>query len=57
MVKKILRHAILWNKWRKNCLNSKFHKVMVLLGNHSPTFEWEKAFGEPIDQAENDIDE
>ena len=29
-----------WNSWRKNCLNSGFYKLLVLLGlANSPTFE------------------
>ena len=37
---KIIHHFKLWNKWRKNCLNGWFHKIMVLLGlRYSPTFD------------------
>jgi len=31
-MQKIIRHIKRWNKWRKNCLNSKFHKFLVLVG-------------------------
>ena len=31
-----------WNDWRKNCTNTWWHKLMVLLGLHnSPSFEFE----------------
>lgn len=31
-MQKIIRHIKRWNKWRKNCCNSKFHKFLVLVG-------------------------
>ena len=39
-MRKIIKHIRVWNKWRKGCLNSKFHKFMVLIGLHnSPTMD------------------
>lgn len=36
---KLLEHLKAWNKWRKNNSNSKFHKLLVLIGFiHSPTY-------------------
>lgn len=38
-MKKIIKHIKRWNKWRKRCVNNKFHKLLVLLGVvQSPTF-------------------
>lgn len=35
---KIIKHIKKWNKWRKHCLNSPFHKFLVLIGMiHSPS--------------------
>jgi len=33
----MIKHIRRWNIWRKHCLNSKFHKFLVLFGKHSPT--------------------
>lgn len=39
-MKKIIKHCKAWNCWRKQNLNSKFHKIMVLFGlRRSPTLE------------------
>jgi len=36
---RILNHLKIWNQWRKRSLNSKFYKLLVLIGAmHSPTF-------------------
>lgn len=36
----MIKHIQKWNEWRKNNLNSPFHKILVLLKLHnSPTFE------------------
>lgn len=36
---KLIKHFKRWNKWRKNCLNSRAHKFLVLIGIvKSPTF-------------------
>lgn len=38
---KIITHFKLWNRWRKNSLNSVFYKLLVLSGlRHSPTFQF-----------------
>lgn len=35
---KLIKHIRRWNLWRKNCMNSKFHKFLVLFGvTKSPT--------------------
>lgn len=35
-----MQHLRLWNEWRKHNINSKIHKILVLLKvRHSPTFE------------------
>ena len=40
----MINHIRIWNRWRKHSLNSKFHKLFVLLNiASSPTFEYEKA--------------
>lgn len=45
---KIIHHFKLWNKWRKNCLNGWFHKIMVLLGlRYSPTFDQFQSIEKP----------
>ena len=39
IMKKIIDHVRLWNKWRKGCLNGPLHKFLVLIGlRYSPTF-------------------
>ena len=35
---KILDHIERWNIWRKHNLNSPVHKILVLFGLYSPTF-------------------
>ena len=36
----IKKRIKIWNKWRKGCCNSSWHKLSVLVGlTHSPTFE------------------
>lgn len=44
MFESIINHISVWNEWRKHNTNSKFHKLLVLLGlRHSPTltcFRW-----------------
>ena len=41
---KLILHYQQWNRWRKNNLNSKFYKLLVLLKlRRSPTFEAMKA--------------
>ena len=43
MIRKMLKHAKLWNEWRKNNLNGAGHKFFVLIGVcKSPTFEFFK---------------
>lgn len=38
MLENIAIHISMWNEWRKHNTNSKFHKLLVLLGlRHSPT--------------------
>lgn len=38
LVTALIKHVKRWNVWRKKCSNSKFHKLMVLLGLRvSPT--------------------
>lgn len=39
-MKKLKEHIRKWNKWRKGNTNGKIHKILVLFGKHSPTFEW-----------------
>lgn len=35
---RLIKHIRRWNKWRKNCMNTKWHKLLVLLGlRKSPT--------------------
>ena len=35
----MIKHIKKWNEWRKHCLNSPLHKLLVLLGIvKSPTF-------------------
>lgn len=35
---KLIKHIRRWNLWRKNCMNSKLHKIFVLFGvTKSPT--------------------
>ena len=29
---KSIKHIRRWNLWRKNCMNSKLHKILVLFG-------------------------
>lgn len=29
---KLIKHIRRWNLWRKNCINSKLHKILVLFG-------------------------
>lgn len=29
---KLIKHIRRWNLWRKNCMNSKLHKILVLFG-------------------------
>lgn len=37
-MKKLIRHIKRWNKWRKRCGNSTWHKILVLFGiRKSPT--------------------
>ena len=31
-MKKLINHIRRWNIWRKHCLNSNFHKILVLFG-------------------------
>ena len=31
-MKKIIDHIRRWNIWRKHCINSPFHKFLVLIG-------------------------
>lgn len=41
MIYNIITHFKLWNRWRKNCTNSIFHKFLVLFGLcYSPTFDF-----------------
>lgn len=48
MFKKLILHYQQWNRWQKHNLNSKFHKILVLLKlKHSPSFEMMKV-GERI---------
>lgn len=48
MFKKIKLHYQQWNRWQKCCMNSRFHKILVLLGlKKSQTLEMMKA-GEKI---------
>lgn len=35
---KIIIHIKVWNIWRKGSGNSKLHKLLVLFGMTSPTF-------------------
>lgn len=39
-MKRLITHIKRWNKWRKLCGNGWFHKLSVLFGGHSPTFEF-----------------
>lgn len=39
MIKRLIRHIKRWNKWRKHCANGWLHKISVLFGGHSPTFQ------------------
>ena len=48
MFKKLTLHYQQWNRWQKHSLNSRFHKILVLLKlKHSPSFEMMKV-GERI---------
>ena len=41
MLESIAIHISIWNEWRKHNTNSKFHKLLVLLGlRHSPTLTY-----------------
>ena len=31
-IKRVIEHIKLWNKWRKHCVNGKWHKFLVLIG-------------------------
>ena len=43
MIKKFKLHYQQWNRWQKHCQNSRFHKILVLLGlRRSPSFEMMK---------------
>lgn len=35
----LVKHIRRWNRWRKCNTNGKFHKILVLFGKHSPTFD------------------
>ena len=39
MLNKIRNHIERWNIWRKHNLNSPVHKILVLFGLYSPTFQ------------------
>ena len=40
MFKRLINHCKRWNRWRKGCFNSWWHKLLVLLRlRYSPTFE------------------
>lgn len=40
MFKRLILHYQQWNRWQKRNLNSKIHKILVLLKiQHSPSFE------------------
>lgn len=41
-MKKLWEHIKTWNRWRKSSLNNPIHKILVLFGKYSPTFEVEK---------------
>ena len=42
-MKRIINHVRIWNIWRRNSLNNRFYKFLVLLGLvNSPTFRIEK---------------
>lgn len=48
MFKKLTLHYQQWNRWQKRCMNSRFHKILVLLKlKRSPSFEMMKV-GERI---------
>ena len=37
----MIKHIRRWNEWRKRCLNSKWHKLLVLFGlRYSPTLHF-----------------
>lgn len=39
-MQKLIKHYKLWYEWQKNCLNTWYYKLAVLLGLQlSPTFE------------------
>lgn len=40
MLKRLINHIKRWNKWRKHCGNGWLHKISVLFGGHSPTFQF-----------------
>lgn len=41
MFENIAIHISIWNEWRKHNTNSKFHKLLVLLGlRYSPTLHY-----------------
>lgn len=40
MIKRFINHIKRWNKWRKHCGNGWVHKISVLFGGHSPTFQF-----------------
>lgn len=41
MLESIAIRISIWNEWRKHNINSKFHKLLVLLGLvYSPTFTY-----------------
>lgn len=39
-MKRLIAHIKRWNKWRKLCGNGWFHKLSVLFGGYSPTFQF-----------------
>ena len=39
-MKRLITHIKRWNKWRKLCMNGWLHKLSVLFGGHSPTFQF-----------------
>lgn len=48
MFKRLTLHYQQWNRWQKRCMNSRFHKILVLLKlKRSPSFEMMKV-GERI---------
>lgn len=60
-MKRIINHVRIWNIWRKNSLNNRFYKLLVLFGlANSPTFRMKKIgfyFQQSCESLKKEVDE